>query len=70
MWFEHYKEDDLKFYYTNERSLKYIPISESYVCTITQGGFQDVTPIGILRNTLLKYSVTKTQPQLCIVPVY
>ena len=28
-----------------------------------------VAPSGISRNTVLKYSVTKTQPQLCIVPV-
>ena len=30
-WFECSKEDDHKFYYTNERSMEYIPISKSYV---------------------------------------
>ena len=32
-WFECSKEDDNKFYYSNERSMEYIPISKSYVCT-------------------------------------
>ena len=68
-WFEHYKEDDLKFHYTNERSLEYIPISESYVCTLTQGCFQE--EIGTKLNdseirSLTKVSVLNTTTQFTL----
>ena len=68
-WFEHSKEDDLKFHYTNERSLEYIPISESYVCTLTQGCFQEVT--GTTLNdceirSLMEVSVLNTTTQFTL----
>ena len=68
-WFEHSKENDLKFHYTNERSLEYIPISESYACTLTQGCFQEVTGTTLNNSeirSLTEVSVLNTTTQFTL----
>ena len=68
-WFEHYKEDDLKFHYTKERSLEYILISEAYVCTLTQGCFQEVIGTKLIDSeirSVTEVSVLNTATQFTL----
>ena len=59
-WFECSKEDDHKFYYTNERSMEYIPISKPYVCKLMQGCFLNVT------GTTLNDSAIRPVPKVSV----
>ena len=42
-WFESSKDDCLKFQYTSTRPIEYVPISQSYICTLTHGCFLEKT---------------------------